>query len=303
MGLRLRGVRRVGLAAALFSGLSALPGFAAAEPSADDRALATALFREARALMTDGHTSEACLKFAESHRLDPSGGTILNLALCHEKEGKLARSWSEFTEAIAFARRDYRADREAEAQDHARQLEPRLSRLTIVVSDPARVEGLRVESDGRELTPPSWSLAIPVDGGAHVVRASAPGRLPWSTIVKLPEEAGAATVDIPALALAPPPPPPPPPIERPAALIASPAAAPVGNPRRTTAWIAGGASVVQIGLATYFGLQAFSLKSDVNRNDDAVRSADRSTILFATGLLTAGLSGYLFWTARRAGHD
>ena len=66
------------------------------------------------------------MKFAESHRLDPSGGTILNLALCHEKEGKLARSWSEFTEAIAFARRDYRADREAEAQDHAGKLEPRL---------------------------------------------------------------------------------------------------------------------------------------------------------------------------------
>jgi hypothetical protein len=64
--------------------------------------------------LTEGRVSDACPKFEESHRLDPSGGTILNLALCHEKEGKLARSWSEFNEASAFARRDYRADREAE---------------------------------------------------------------------------------------------------------------------------------------------------------------------------------------------
>jgi tetratricopeptide (TPR) repeat protein len=282
--------------AVILISLVALTRRAAAEPSADDKALATALFREARALMTDGRTPEACAKFAESHRLDPSGGTILNLALCHEKEGKLARSWSEFTEAIAFARRDYRADREAEAQDHAGKLEPRLSRLTVVVTDAARTEGLRIDSDGRELTPAAWSLAIPVDGGEHVVRATAPGRLPWSKTVEIPNEAGRVTVEIPALTLAPPPPPP---IEKPPALIVAPASAPEGNPRRTAAWITGAAGAIQLIAAGYYGSQAISLKSDINRNDEALRDADRSTVLTITGVVTAGASAYLFWTSRR----
>jgi hypothetical protein len=286
-----------GVSTALVICLLAAPGGASAQPSADDKALATTLFREARALMAEGRTADACAKFAESHRLDPSGGTILNLALCHEKEGKLARSWSEFSEAIALARRDYRADRESEAQEHARNLEPRLSRLTVVVPDAARIEGLRIESDGRELTPATWSVAIPVDGGDHVVRATAPGRVAWSQAVALADEAGTATVEIPALALAPPPP-----LEKPP-LVAAAASGPEGNPRRTAAWIVGGAAVAQLAVAGYYGVQAFSLKSDINRNDDALRAADRSTVFTITGVVSAVVSGYLFWTSRRPRHD
>ena len=182
---------------ALLAGVLVGTGRAAAEPSADDKALATALFREARALMGLGHIPDACLKFEESHRLDPSGGTILNLALCHEQEGQLARSWSEFNEAIAFARRDHRADRESSARERASKLEPRLARLTVVVSETMQwVEDLRVERDGRALSRASWSLAIPVDGGAHVVRATAPGHKPFHTTVDL-AEGSAATVGDP----------------------------------------------------------------------------------------------------------
>ena len=290
--------RRCAAPLAAIVALLALPGRAAAEPSSDDKALATTLFREARALIADGHTPEACAKFEESHRLDPSGGTILNLALCHEKEGKLARAWSEFSEAIAFARRDYRDDREVEAQDHATKLEPRLSRLTVIVPQAARVEGLHVECDGRELAPASWSLAIPVDGGERVVRAGAPGHLAWSKTIEMAGEAGAVTVEIPALALVPAPPAPPP-MEKPPSLVATSASAPEGNPRRTAAWIVGAAGVVQLGVAGYYGLQAFSLKSDINHNDDALRAADRSTVLAITGIITAGVSAYLLWTSRR----
>jgi hypothetical protein len=279
----------------------ALPGRAVAEPSSDDKALATALFREARTLMGEGHVPDACLKFEESQRLDPSGGTILNLALCHEKEGKLARAWSEFSEASAFARRDYRADREAEAQEHATKLEPRLSRLTVIVPEGVRVAGLRVESDGRELAPASWALAIPVDGGPHVVRATAPARLAWEKTLEIAAEAGTATIELPALALAPvPPPAPPPSVERSTPILVAQPVAPAGNPRRTAAWIVGAAAAVQLGIASYYGLRAFSLKSDIYNNQEALNAADTSTALSITGFVTAGVSAYLFWTSRRA---
>src|SRR5262245_5300846 len=61
---------------------------------AQDPAAAEARFREARALLQENRVSEACAKFAESNRLDPSSGTLLNLANCHKTEGKLATAWA-----------------------------------------------------------------------------------------------------------------------------------------------------------------------------------------------------------------
>src|SRR5437868_2773215 len=104
--------RRMLVVALLLSLLTAPAPAQAASPTADDKALATILFRDGRTLLAAGKVLEACLKFEESQRLDPAGGTILNLALCHEREGRLARAWSEFKEAEAVARGDGRSDRE-----------------------------------------------------------------------------------------------------------------------------------------------------------------------------------------------
>src|SRR5580765_1857550 len=110
MGIRsMRAVRRELVFMLTFaSGVVSVSGLALAEPSDADRTLAAALFREGKALMDKGDFAPACAKLEESQRLDPGGGTILNLALCHEKEGRFARSWSEFTEAVTVARRDGR---------------------------------------------------------------------------------------------------------------------------------------------------------------------------------------------------
>src|SRR5262245_52435554 len=75
-------------------------------PSSEDAALAEELFRAAKALMTEGRNVEACPKLAESYRLDPAGGTLLTLALCHETTGRTASAWADFTNAIALAKRD-----------------------------------------------------------------------------------------------------------------------------------------------------------------------------------------------------
>jgi len=297
-------------------------GSAGAEPSADEKVLATALFEQGRSLMSQGRTAEACPKLEESHRLDPSGGTILNLALCHEQQGLLARSWSEFHEAIAFAGRDGRTDREQVAEKYIRGLEPRLSKLTIVVPENVRVDGLRIERDGRELGQVSWSTPMPVDGGEHIVRASAPGKVPFSTTFVVGAESDARTVEVPPLAAAP--------VAPSVASIASmpavvsllaPAPAPAtvdhvrgGTRRRRIAWVVGAAGVIQWGAAGYFGLQAFREHADSNSacpnnqctssgvdlNIQSGRAADKSTVLAITGLVTVATSIYLLWTSARS---
>jgi tetratricopeptide (TPR) repeat protein len=178
------------------------PSVAEAEPSAEDSALATLLFQEGRALIAAGQIPEACQKFAESQRLDPGGGTLLNLARCHEQEGRLASAWSEFQAAESVARDAGRSDREAEAAYHISALEPRLSRLSIVVPAAAQVAGLVVERDGRELGRGAWSTAIPIDGGEHVVRATAPGRQPFTVTIVIGKELDRRTVEVPILATA-----------------------------------------------------------------------------------------------------
>jgi Flp pilus assembly protein TadD len=68
----------------------AVSSAALAEPTTNSRVMAQSLFDQGRRLMSQGDFAAACAKFDESQRLDPAGGTLLNLGLCHERQGKLA---------------------------------------------------------------------------------------------------------------------------------------------------------------------------------------------------------------------
>ena len=50
--------------------------------------MAESLFREGKRLSGEHKFAEACPKFAESYKLDPGLGTLLNLAICHEVGGQ-----------------------------------------------------------------------------------------------------------------------------------------------------------------------------------------------------------------------
>ncbi|HSY22783.1 MAG TPA: hypothetical protein VK841_11740, partial [Polyangiaceae bacterium] len=149
--------------------------------------------------MTSGLYAQACDQLEESQRLDPGGGTLLNVALCHELQGRIATALSEFNAALALAQRDRREDRVAAAQRHVDSLTPRVPHLAVVVRPAARVPGLVVYRDGVVLEPASWEIATPIDKGEHLVGAKAPGRVDWRTSVHLDEDAASVAVEIPIL--------------------------------------------------------------------------------------------------------
>lgn len=171
-----------------------------------DETTAQRLFREGRALMLVGKFDEACPKIAESHRLDPHVGTLLNLAACHEKQGKIATAWVEFQKALTAARAEGQADRVRLAQDRLDVLEPRVPWLTIAVT---AQDGLEVTLDGATIQSAAYGKEMPVDPGAHVVAASSPGKKSFEERFELREsEKKTVTASTPDLVATPPPPPP-----------------------------------------------------------------------------------------------
>ncbi len=153
-----------------------------------DPVLAQSLFDRARSLMDQGRFAEACPLLAESQRLDPGGGTQLNLAVCLEQAGKLATAHATFHEALSRAIREGRDDRRRIAEERIAAITPRLSTLTVEVPADARVPGLTVWLDGAKLTSLAWGAPTAVDGGDHRVEATAPDRAPWATTVTVQPE-------------------------------------------------------------------------------------------------------------------
>ncbi|MBK7579742.1 MAG: hypothetical protein IPI67_05975 [Myxococcales bacterium] len=315
-------VSSVGSACAYGLALALLVSSAHADPTPSDRALATQLFKQGRALMQQKKHAEACPKLEESQRLDPGGGTLLNLALCHEAVGRTATAWSELSEAVSVARRDRRPDRERIASEHMKALEPRLSLLTIAVNTAVAPKGLAILRDGTEVAPVAWGTPMPVDPGSHLLEVSAPGFVTWTTTVEIGPDADKRTLAVPALAALTPPTPEPPaappttiPIQPPAPAPLptpppSPQRDPAPAPSLVPAYVAIGVGVVGIGLGSYFGLRALSKRSDsdaacqprctdraVSLNDDARTAADLSTISFAVGAVGLGLGMYLWLDA------
>jgi hypothetical protein len=161
--------------------------------------LAETLFREGRQLMQAGDYEHACPKLAESQRLDPATGALLNLAACHEAQGLVATAWLEYAEASSLARRAGENDRQELADERVRALAPILPRLTVAVSAQTGAEQISVTLDGTSLGAGSLGVAAPVDPGAHTVVASAPGKKAWSQEVTLKANEPGVSVTVPVL--------------------------------------------------------------------------------------------------------
>jgi len=291
---------------------------------ANDPAGAEVLFADAKKAMAAGDYESACPKLAESYRLDPGTGTLTALAVCHETLGKTATAWAEFMQVVSDATQAHRPDRERFAKQHITVLEPKLSKLTILVDAGAELlPGLEVRRDGILLGRAAWGTAVPVDPGDHTVDAIADGKQRWSMTAKA-RETESSTVNVPALEDVPVAPSPAPVMPSPTpknddgsaatgeSAAASTSESPTASPQRTVGIVVGALGIAAAGVGTYFGVLALSKSSDANSlcpdskcsstqglsdEDTAKGSAWGADIALGGAIVALGVGTVLFLTA------
>jgi len=171
-----------------------------AEPAADE---AARLFEEARTLAAAGNYVAACARFAASYELVPAPGTQLNLADCHERQGRLAAAWHEFDAVATAATRAGNADRAKFARQRADGIAPKLLTVIVKLPHPEQRE-LAVTIAGKPV-PPAAAVRELVDPGDVAIAVTAPGVPAFSrtahgsagatVTIEVPEPAAAPTAD------------------------------------------------------------------------------------------------------------
>lgn len=300
--------------AALAGALMLLAPTAGAQ-SATEVSLAETLYRQARELSAAGNYDEACPKFAESLRLDPATGTLLNLAACHEAQGKLATAFFEFSDALTESKRNRWQSRIKFAEEHIAALEPKLSRLTLALAPEVNEPELTVALDGVVIGLAALGVPTPVDPGKHVVEARAPGKKSWSSSVEIGAVADAQTVTILPLEAGPPPVVAPvavAPVPAPEPAAAPPPSAPprdagTTRPVPTSVYVAGGATLALAAAASITGAMYLDRRADYQDTGHLARDAeDQHDSLSTLGIVnavlwigTAGgaaLTGYFYFS-------
>ena len=177
----------------LIAALTFAPAASAADPVAET------LFQDAIALMKESKFAEACPKLEASQAREAKSGTLLVLGSCHEQLGRTATAWAEYKEAATLARTEGRNENAERADEFAAAVEPKLSRLTIVVSQPPEGAALTIALDGEPVAAGILGSAVPLDPGTHTIDASASGFEPHRQTVTIGPDGDAQTVTIPAL--------------------------------------------------------------------------------------------------------
>ncbi len=154
--------------------------------SAGDPAVAREQLKIGYTLAQEGKCAEAVPHLSESLRLDPKAITLINLADCEEKIGRLTDAMAHWVDARARAQAEGARPIEEEAERRATALEPRLARLTIVLAPSAPRDAV-VERDGIVLGAPSLGIPLPLDPGAHTIVLKSKGRPEGTTHVSLSE--------------------------------------------------------------------------------------------------------------------
>ena len=292
---------------------------ATAPALAQQESVAESLFRQAREEMKRGEPAAACPKFEESYRLDPSVGTLLNLALCEEALGNTATAWTKLRQFLDSAPAG--DDRLPVAQAKIAKLEAELPWVHLVIDGVD--EQMIVQLDDVELRNASLSQSIPVNPGEHLVRVKRPTGEANETVFRIhPAEKLDVRIAAPAR-LAPPLMPPgymPPRAhvdQPPRKQSASPAANTTSNIRsgeRAVAYGLGAVGVAGLITSGVFGLMALHDRNVVHEQcpkheceDQAgldtaasgARNEKVANVAFVVGTIGLVTGGILFWHSGR----
>ena len=159
---------------------------------ADDHSTAEQLFEQGRAQLAAHNDDEACDSFRKSFDVDPhSVGTLLNLGLCNERQGKLVSAAQHYREVVERATDQKLVEAKTAAAARLAVLGPLLPRVTFVATDPVADEKILLDNA-------VVAGELEVDPGVHDVTASAPGYPTFATTVRA-EVGKKITVRLPRL--------------------------------------------------------------------------------------------------------
>jgi hypothetical protein len=129
--------------------------------------VAQGLFDAGLALMDEGKYDQACPKFEESQRLSPAGGTLTNLALCHERQGRIASASVEYERALAQATAEKREERARFVRERLVAIREQVPGI-IVSANSTATDTMTL--DANPLPKASLGVRVPCDPGAHILR-------------------------------------------------------------------------------------------------------------------------------------
>lgn len=180
-------------------------------PSPADVRRAEVLFQKARALKKQGKAEEACPLFEASQRLDPNGGTLVNIAECHDAQGKTGTAWHELSSALDAAKNVGDKDLVNGIQAQLTAMVPRLPQVVIEIPRRVRlIPNVLIRIDGKNVRANEPIHTEVVNTGTHTISATAAGHVDFYRKVMVTGERLKVDVLVSLEKVKPPPLPPPP---------------------------------------------------------------------------------------------
>jgi len=246
-----------------------------------------AVFAEANGLLEAGNFEAALPVFERAQKLDPGIGTMFNIALCHQKLGRLAVAYRMYEEVFRLAQVGGKKARQDAATQKLAELKPQLAYFVIDSKEPGEIV---VRVDGESVNKASWKF-VPVDPGVHHVEATASTKKPWSADIAAPGTGEHAEVMVPLLEVA---------------------TVETTDVRRTVGYAVGGLGIVGIGAAAVTGIMVLNAKSTADEHcpggkcqdttgADAVSSGKTlqpiNAVAWGVGVVGLGVGTYLILTS------
>jgi hypothetical protein len=167
------------LASLVLGGFGGSDHEAHADPATDPQIeKADALFAEGKALLAS-NLLQACAKFDESLHFNPAAiGTLLNVALCDEKLGRVASAVAKFSEARDRAKEQGLSEHVRAAEEHILALEPSVPHVAITLTEQLPETTILIDD---AIVARDAIANVAVDPGERIIVVSAPARLPYRT--------------------------------------------------------------------------------------------------------------------------